>query len=68
MGNETCSFLRAEGHVSPGGGVLLFLLLIRVAADGDDTDCRARGVGDDNGLPLSVPGSAGGPVTPPTGE
>lgn len=55
-------------HVSPGGGVLLFLLLICVAADGDDTDCGARGVGDDNGLPLSVPGGAGGPVTPPTGE
>lgn len=51
-----------------GGGELLFLLLICVAADGDDTDCGARRVGDDNGLPLSVPGGAGGPVTPPTGE
>lgn len=51
-----------------GGGMLLFLLFICVTADGDDTDCGARGVGDDNRLPLSLPGGAGGHVTPPTGD
>lgn len=48
--------------------MLLFLLFICVTADGDDTDCGARGVGDDNRLPLSLPGGAGGHVTPPTGD
>lgn len=45
--------------------MLLFLLLIRVAADGDDADCGTRGVGNDNRLPLPLPGGAGGPVAPP---
>lgn len=53
---------------SPGGGVFLFLLLIRVTADGDDTDRGAGGVRDDNRLALSFPGAAGGHITPPTGD
>lgn len=44
--------------------MLLFLLLICVAADGDDADCGAGGVRNDNRLPLSLPGGAGGPVAP----
>lgn len=45
--------------------MLLFLLLVRVAADGDDADRGAGGVGNDNRLPLPLPGGAGGPVAPP---
>lgn len=55
-------------HASPGGGVFLLFLLIRVAADGDDTDGGAGGVRDDNRLSLSLPRGAGGHVTPPTGD
>lgn len=51
-----------------GGGVFLLFLLIRVAADGDDTDGGAGGVRDDNRLSLSLPRGAGGHVTPPTGD
>lgn len=46
--------------------MLLFLLLICVAADGDDADRGAGGVGNDNRLSLPLPGGAGGPVTPAT--
>lgn len=46
--------------------MLLFLLLVRVAADGDDADRGAGGVGNDDRLPLPLPGGAGGPVAPPT--
>lgn len=35
-------------------GLLVLVLLIRVAADGDDADCRAWGVWDDDGLPWGV--------------
>lgn len=48
--------------------MLLFLLLVRVAADGDDADRGAGGVGNDDGLPLPVPGGAGGPVAPAAGD
>lgn len=44
--------------------MLLLLLLIRVTADGDDTDSRAGGVGDDDGLALAFPGAAGARVAP----
>lgn len=44
--------------------MLLFLLLVRVAADGDDADRGAGGVWNDNGLPLPLPGGAGGAVAP----
>lgn len=44
--------------------MLLFLLLIRVATDGNDADRGAGGVGNDDGLPLPLPGGAGGPVAP----
>lgn len=53
---------------SAGGRVFLLFLLICVAADGDDADRRAGGVGDNDGLPLPLPGGAGGHVTPPTGD
>lgn len=46
--------------------MLLFLLLVRVAADGDDADRGAGGVRNDNRLPLPLPGGAGGPIAPPT--
>ena len=58
----------AGDKVSPGGSVLLFLLLIRVTTDGDDADRGAGGVGNDDGLPLPLPGGAGGPVAPATGD
>lgn len=45
--------------------MLLFLLLVRVAADGDDADRGAGGVGNDNRLALPLPGGAGRPVAPP---
>lgn len=45
--------------------MLLFLLLVRVAADGDDADRGAGGVRNDNCLSLPLPGGAGGPVAPP---
>lgn len=48
--------------------MLLFLLLVRVAADGDDADCGAGGVWNDNGLPLPLPGGAGGAVAPAAGD
>lgn len=56
------------GTPSPGGGMLLVLLLICVTADGDDADRGARGVWDDNRLPLPLPGGAGGHIAPPTGD
>lgn len=59
---------QSAGTASPGGGVFLLFLLIRVAADGDDTDGGAGGVRDDNRLSLSLPCGAGGHVTPPTGD
>lgn len=46
--------------------MLLFLLLVCVAADGDDADRGAGGVGNDNRLPLPLSGGAGGPVAPAT--
>lgn len=58
----------SQGAASPGGCMFLFFLLICVTADGDDTDCGARGVRDDNRLPLPLSGGAGGRVTPPTGD
>lgn len=45
--------------------MLLFLLFVRVAADGDDADRGAGGVGNDDRLPLPLPGGAGRPVAPP---
>lgn len=56
------------GEASPGGGVLLFFLLVRVAADGDDADRGAGGVGNNNRLPLPLPGGAGGSVAPAAGD
>ena len=44
--------------------MLLLLLLICVAADGDDADRGAGGVRNDDRLPLPLPGGAGGPVAP----
>lgn len=44
--------------------MLLLFLLVRVAADGDDADGRAGGVGDDDGLPLPLPCAAAGRVAP----
>lgn len=44
--------------------MLLLLLFIRVAADGDDADRGAGGVRNDYRLPLPLPGGAGGPVAP----
>lgn len=34
--------------------LLVLILLVRVAADGDDADSRTWGVGDDDGLPRWV--------------
>lgn len=44
--------------------MLLLLLFICVAADRDDTHCRARGVGNDYRLPLPLPRGAGRHVAP----
>lgn len=48
--------------------MFLFLLLIRITADGDDADRGAGGVRNDNCLPLPLPGGAGSHVAPPTGD
>lgn len=48
--------------------MLLLLFLVSVTADCDHTDCRAGCVRNDDGLSLSLPGSTGSPIAPPTGD